>query len=73
MEIDEHLKYTLYVHSCLRAFYPTLLTPLPASNLTHAPERANRWSHAERRITSCKRQTRIWQERAVHSCDIAGA
>ena len=55
MEIDEHLKYTLYVLT-----HPTLpLHPakpvFPASNSTPAHEQASPWSPAEHPITSCER------------------
>lgn len=51
MEIDEHLKYTLYV--CAPTWSPVLLTNIViACNSTHAQEPASQWYHDEPLITS---------------------
>lgn len=60
MEIDEHLKYTLYVY-CEERKKEELRIPnfaLPASNSTHAPAQANPWSPAGRRTISFKEEER---------------
>lgn len=63
MEIDEHLKYTLYVFTFIS--WPLMelpLTPNPACNSTPAPEPASPWSPAEHPTTSCNlRRTRKTQ------------
>jgi hypothetical protein len=53
MEIDEHLKYTLYVYILFPIPHSDILT-LPAFNLTHAPERESRWSQDGHQTTSFK-------------------
>ena len=56
MEIDEHLKYTLYVTAIhLLQTMQLSLIPIPACNSTLAPEPANPWSRAGRPTTSCNR------------------
>jgi hypothetical protein len=50
MEIDEHLKYTLYV---IPAANHWTLTDRPAYNSTPVPARANPWSRDAHPIISC--------------------
>ena len=53
MEIDEHLKYTLYVSAAFRSTRTSLMRSL-AYNSTPAREPANPWSLAEHQTTSCR-------------------
>lgn len=58
MEIDEHLKYTLYVVPyLLPQNLHVMLIRMPAYNSTPAHEPANRWYRAEHPTTSCKSRT----------------
>lgn len=50
MEIDEHLKYTLYV--CLLFLYTPLLMSRVAYNSTRARGLGNQWFRAGHRTTS---------------------
>ncbi len=52
MEIDEHLKYTLYeLHILTLAVHATNL--VAACSLTHVRELESRWFRAGHPITSC--------------------
>lgn len=65
MEIDEHLKYTLYVMPISQHTKPKRTIPAntqsPACNSTPAPEPASLWSPAGHPTTSCNR-------RKLHRC-----
>jgi hypothetical protein len=66
MEIDEHLKYTLYVTAIHSSPEMRLsLTFISACNSTHAPEPANPWSRAGRPTTSCNCRHKAARRRAV--------
>lgn len=59
MEIDEHLKYTLYVSPTQQDVEILLLTRrLPACNSTRAHAPVNPWFRAVRRTTSCEMAAR---------------
>jgi hypothetical protein len=59
MEIDEHLKYTLYVSPTLNSSYTILIYfPFAACNSTLAHARVNPWSRAARRTTSCEQDVK---------------
>jgi hypothetical protein len=60
MEIDEHLKYTLYVAAALlRAFSTDMIV---ASSSIPARALANQWFRAGLRTTSCKQGQQLSKE-----------
>lgn len=56
MEIDEHLKYTLYVLLHIANLQNCVLTHSPACNSTLAHAPVSPWSRAARQTTSCERR-----------------